>query len=448
MSQMNKPTIPGADRLARLPRRSDLILEGGKRAAGIYVREGGQTIGLELALWVDAESGIVRAVSEPISPLESVDGGLTQALTALVVALAGPFPMLPVGGELELVPTTGRGKADQEARRSLAEPALPGLVRVNDEALAAAARDMLAPVGVPVEFVADLPTWEEAFGFMASGLGGDPAAGPPEPFAWEIDVALARPLFKAAAGYARRAPWEYVPGDPPLALTLGTYGPRDGAETLYASILGAGGEVMGVAFYLSLNDYRQAVQRGGEISEDDETIYAAIEELRRLGAPVDDLDPDVLFHTVAKMVAEQEPEIGERRQIAEESLVLFYTDEEETEPTYVEWVRERGLTFVKSRGIPSFLRTGAGQEPRPPDEREVIAMTVAIEALNALFSKRADQMALTAAEQPHAALTYVAQAPLRGTTVAVQVSYPPDGYIMAALPILDGDESDEGDPTA
>ena len=149
MSQTNRPIIPGADRLVGLPHRADLILEGGKRAAGIYVREGDQTIGLELALWVDAESGIVRAASAPISPLESVDGGLTEALTALVAALAGPFPMLPVGGEVELVPTTGRGKRDQEARRSLAEPALPGLVRVNDEALAAAARDMLAPLGRP-----------------------------------------------------------------------------------------------------------------------------------------------------------------------------------------------------------------------------------------------------------------------------------------------------------
>lgn len=186
----------------------------------------------------------------------------------------------------------------------------------------------------------------------------------------------------------------------------------------------------------------------GKISEDDETIYAAIEELRRLGAPVDDLDPDVLFHTVARMVAQEDPEIGEHRQMIEESLVLFYSDEEETDPTYVEWVRERGLTFVKSRGIPTFLRTGAGQEPRPPDEREVIAMTVALEALNALFSKRADQMALTAAEQPHASLTYVAQAPLRGSTVAVQVSYPPDGYVMAALSILEGDTVDEGDPNA
>src|SRR5919202_4239190 len=89
MPKTQRPTKAGLARLARLPRRSDLVIEGGKRALGVFIRENDQTVQPQLALWLDAQSGFIRGTAM-INPLESTDGGIGEALAALVDATTNP----------------------------------------------------------------------------------------------------------------------------------------------------------------------------------------------------------------------------------------------------------------------------------------------------------------------------------------------------------------------
>src|SRR5918911_4755831 len=81
MPKSQRPTKAALARLARLPRRSDLVIEGGKRPLGVFIRENDQTVQPQLALWLDAQSGFIRGTAM-INPLESTDGGIGEGLAA------------------------------------------------------------------------------------------------------------------------------------------------------------------------------------------------------------------------------------------------------------------------------------------------------------------------------------------------------------------------------
>src|SRR5919199_3229369 len=89
MQRPQRPTKGALARLARLPRRSDLVIEGGKRPLGVFIRENDQTVQPQLALWLDAQSGFIRGTAM-INPLASADGGIGEALAALVDAATNP----------------------------------------------------------------------------------------------------------------------------------------------------------------------------------------------------------------------------------------------------------------------------------------------------------------------------------------------------------------------
>jgi hypothetical protein len=73
--------------------------------------------------------------------------------------------------------------------------------------------------------------------------------------------------------------------------------------------------------------------------------------------------------------------------IPEEGFVCFFNPRDECEPSYLEWMTERGLKLASKEGVPSFLKTFPDQEPRElADEREIKALTLALEALNQFFS--------------------------------------------------------------
>ena len=107
MPNAPEPTSIARARLAALPRRTGLVMTGGKRALGIAIREGNQTIQPQIALWLDAESGFVFA-TQIINPLESGDSGVREALDALVDAMTAPIAPT-VSDELASLTDGGRG---------------------------------------------------------------------------------------------------------------------------------------------------------------------------------------------------------------------------------------------------------------------------------------------------------------------------------------------------
>ena len=195
------------------------------------------------------------------------------------------------------------------------EPGLPTSVRVDDAALADRVRALLDPLDVPTELVSSLPLLDEAVASLDAHLGGGPDAVPPQPFAWDVDAALLPPLYEATAAYARRAPWEYMADHPPLRVALGSDGPQGNVRSLYGCILGAAGMVQGIAFYYSLAAMDRAMDRGEAMLATDELIDSdlmdeVISELRRSGAPVDQIPPEVLGMAVAQPSDPMEAEGG------------------------------------------------------------------------------------------------------------------------------------------
>src|SRR5262245_49223353 len=130
----SKPETLTSRRLAKLPRCPDLVIEGGVRLLGTFVREQRQTVQPYMALWIEENTGAVRAF-RLIIPSQTGDNIIPETLESIEDALLRPAPT-PAP-----VPTAP----------PVSQPCVPGKFVVADNALAEAARDLLAPLEVPVE---------------------------------------------------------------------------------------------------------------------------------------------------------------------------------------------------------------------------------------------------------------------------------------------------------
>lgn len=382
MPDAPKPTNIALARLAALPRRNGLVITGGKRPLNISIREGNETVQPQIALWLDAASGFVFC-TKVINPAESADNGVREVLDALVETMIAP---ITVGASDESAPPEDNGKRrTHREEQSLPHLGLPARITVNDAEMAEAALALFAPLDIPVEYDAHSPAFDQAYAALAKYMGARPDGAPPEPFAWEIDPALLPPLYKAANGYARRAPWRYMPDHPAIALTLGEHGPEPGVETLYACVLGGAGMVLGVAFYYSLDDVQMAQETGAQMGVDDEDVDAAIAQLRQSGAPIAGMPPDMLREMVRISLAEDADTDDDEEDgplAVGESMVVFFDPAVECDPTYLDWLKEREITYAGRRLAPSFFRTMEGGETRDLTDQEVTALTLALAALN------------------------------------------------------------------
>jgi hypothetical protein len=428
-------------RLARLPHRANLTILGGKRLLGLYLREGKETFQPQIVIWLEEPGGMIRT-SEVINPLKHQDDGIGDALETLTRALIQPPPTPLINGVMFGSPDRPPGKK-RGAFPPAFQPGLPAKIIINDEALAQAAQELFAPLDVPVEYQQDMPTFDAAFQSLSEQLGASEDAQPPEPFAWDLPFALLSPLYTAAAGLWRREPWEYMPDNPPLVIALGDKGPQPDVPNLYASILGGLGVATGVAFYYSLEAFERFLEHGAEMQADNPAIDQAIEMLRQSGAPIDQIPPDEMRLVLGQILGGGAPAEGENVwDIAEECLVCFFNPKEECDPTYLDWMAEHRLKPPSREAVPTFLKTLPGQEPQEPqDEREISAMTLALEALNQFFSHF--RATLEAGPTPDETLTY--QAHVSGGAL-VEVSFTPSEEMGEDW--LDDEELEEPDEPA
>lgn len=384
------------------------VIEGGVRPLPIEVEDGSQP---SVVLWVDSQSGLVLAhalVDRRTSP----DQGATEALAALEQVLQQLPGASPSG---LIVPGAAQRSSGSTVVRT-------------DRQLAALAQLRLARLHVVVEATGDMPMFDIAFEEMADSLAGSPDG----PFEWEIDDALLPPLFEAAAEYARREPWSFMLDHPPFAVTLGAASPLPGVETLYGSFMGAGGEVFGLAFYLSLDEYLDAA-RAGEAMEDeapaelDEGQMAEmIDQLRRMGAPVDSVPPDLLHGMLQDMAGDATQ--GPPRQ---EAMVCFFESDDESLPSYLDWLEEHDVEFAEEEEIPVFLRTSHDADPRNLSAEEARALTIALAATNQFLGAHMRTLRRHAYTVPRADLRHTAQVQAEDREQPVEVVWPAPGYDMA-----------------
>ncbi len=131
----------------------------------------------------------------------------------------------------------------------------PPQLCVGQRPLAEALRGALAPHGIAVALVAELPGVERALrSLLGHVFGGilplERLRSQPATWAgWGMPAALVARMFEAAAAFRRAAPWEVVPGDFPIAVS------RPGEEEWVAVVLGAAGEQLGLALYQDPEDF-------------------------------------------------------------------------------------------------------------------------------------------------------------------------------------------------
>ena len=434
MPRKRKTTNSPRDRLAGLKVLPHLVLEGGAHPLELSLA-GGDGGPPQAVLWVDAATGDVRA-SGVVEPAEDGSVPHEDAIGYLVTACAGPF--IESDAEVlafmdEMAARAGRAVAPRPIAE-MPKPGLPARIRMERGALAEAARALMEPLGVHVETVEgsdELPQYEHARAALAEYLRNTMGDGPGEPFNWEIAQEVVAPLMKAAGRLWRRAPWSYLPDHPPVAVDLGAHGPEPGATLLYASILGGGGMVEGVALYSSARDYHQAHAHGTEMEAVDEQVDQMIALLRQSGAPMDGVPPDMLRGVVGELLAQAGLTSAETLMPQQNSVALLFGPADDEDPAYLAWLRARGLKYPSREGVPSFLRTQAGQTPRPPTEPEAHAATLALEALNQFFSKfGAVLRGPLLPGEPLALRTRVAAGD--GVTAPVEVTYPPRDWDYGA----------------
>lgn len=428
MPRPSKPKLTPMERLAALSRSEGFTVAGGIQTLPAYVLQGREIIQPRIVLWLDAESGTVLGVGllEPAAAGAEHEAAAQVLATAL--AEARPTAVADVAG-----PRGGRAREGKRvSAKSQAQPALPSRVLVNDEAAADAVRALLEPLGVTVEHRADLPAFDAALQGLVESMGLDPNAPPPQPFTWDIDEALLPPLFKAAAGLWRRAPWDNLLDHPPIAVALGQYGPATGVETLYASVLGAMGEVYGVACYFSAEDYRAAAEEGVAVATpSEEQVAEMAEAMAQSGLPINALPPAVRDELIKESIVELGPHADEGSPLGQQNcLALLFDAEEEADPTYRLWLSDRKLKGASKQAIPTFLRTSPDGEPRQPNADEVRALTLALDALNRFFSRNGRALEPLAEEAGAVAQMVEVGGEGGGEKVPITLTYPAPGFAI------------------
>ncbi|HEX6796161.1 MAG TPA: hypothetical protein VF116_00455 [Ktedonobacterales bacterium] len=260
-----------------------------------------------------------------------------------------------------------------------------------------------------------------------------------EPFSWEIDPTLLPPLFAAADAYAKLTPWQYVTEEPPVEVNLGTSGPEKGTEKLFGAVLGSDELVTGLAAYYTLEGYDQALHEtlDEDVEPEEQDVNEMIETLRQMGAPVDQMPPEEVKEAI-QMLMEQLMESGGVSAPEEINCLLMYLNsEEDTDPTYLDWLKQHHISYASSEYVPFFLRTEEDGDVRTLNPQEVKSLTITVEALNDFFT--VERSKLEDEGVPEEPMTQQAQIGPSGSAALVTVTFPPVGYEWEE----EDDETDE-----
>jgi hypothetical protein len=402
-------------RLEALPRDPEAILQGSMRP--IDLEESSDVlfaVGPMATLWLDG-GGEIRG-TQLIGPLLSHDDQVRVVLDTLVEAIAGDD-------------STATDHADGNEPMLNPLEVLPARIVVDTPELLRPLRAALQPLGIPVELEEELPAVDVAMSSITEFLRGALEV-PNEPFEWEIDAKALPPLFRAAASVHEHSPWEYLPDNPPMMVTLGSQSGEAGENTLFASILGAAGEVEGVAFYFSVEGMRKAMEAGERIdAEADQDLDAILSSLEALaeGPEMSPRDLGKLVNSALLGQSSTGEESDEKVLDTEDSVVVFFDAEDEVNPNYLAWLEERKLTPPADHPVATFLRTRPGGEIRPPDEREVRTLTAALSAVGAYFAAvEKDGRMVAPTDEPRSHTANVSD----GTrTLSVTATYPPSADV-------------------
>jgi hypothetical protein len=169
---------------------------------------------------------------------------------------------------------------------------------------------------------------------------------------------------------------------PPIALDLGEFGPRKNARTVYACILGNGGEVFGLAVYYSFAGYDRTIESQLASGLSEEEIREAFETVARDDPRAADFPKemvDALISTAAQEPPDEPP--------TEDSMAVYFDPADEHGPSYMEWLADRGLPVLSEDRVPMFFRAWRSGKVGTLSAREVESMALTLECVNAFVDR-------------------------------------------------------------
>ena len=407
--------------LAALPRATERYIEGGiGTVKGNLIEYGGMTA-IQVAIWLDGETELVRSVQ--LTFPEKGRNPQHDALEALVKAIIGPFAFTNGPEHLAQIGIDLLPPPD-------IRPELPTVIRINDAALADAARDLLRDYDLTIEHAPELPKFKDAYEDFARSLHlmrEDEEEMEAAPFAWEIDPTYLAPLYKAAAAFWRAKLWEVLPDQPPLMVEAG-------ASPFYVSIMGGGGMEFGAVLARSIEAFETAINRSEQMMDvDPDTRQAILNAMTIAGVPLDTLPPDELEAMIADVAMAGDPSsVG---QAWANTLSLSFDPQDETDPTYLEWLKAQGLSYSSKRGVPIFMKLDEAGDIGLPDEADARILALSLTALAQFFKRHRSTIATAALAAGQLSDEFSIADPAGGSKQTVRVTFPPPGYEWQPQPI-------------
>lgn len=343
-----------------LPVDRRVAVLGDVRPAGIALA--GEPVPAEIAIWVKAESG------EPWGTFIAPSGA---RIATLIQALAGAN----VPGQV-------------------VQRKLPGKLIVFDATLADELRAALGRPEITIETTGRWEPFEQLFADLLAmvGMAAGPLVAP-----LELPHETLTWLCEVGARLWRLQPWQFAYEDPLIELT-----PRlAAAKPLYASILGANGEVFGVSFYDDPQDFLHDEELGAELGEDEEENAAGeAEAAARLAA------------TRGRVV------------------LLSFDPKEELPAEYVSQLAKAGWPR-RFEVAPVFLTRGGSPPGTPLSEEEARQIALAAGAVADFCERHED--AITDEAFPIQDTVAVRRA---GQTIEVAAAMPPSVELTSATPSI------------
>jgi tetratricopeptide (TPR) repeat protein len=134
----------------------------------------------------------------------------------------------------------------------------PGKLQVRDPVLAEYLRDVLAEAGIEIEIRDDLPRFDAMLAETAEHFSQRKL--PPDALEGKgVTVESMRAFAEAAAAFYRARPWEHLSSEDLIEIEA----PAAEPGLRFASVLGAGGDALGLGFYKSRAEFERLLDHPG-----------------------------------------------------------------------------------------------------------------------------------------------------------------------------------------
>ncbi len=241
-------------------------------------------------------------------------------------------------------------------------PILPGRVEVTDQTSLQILRTALTPLAVEVVLAKSTADLDLIIDRLQSDLRNQITPLP----MWDVPIELKRELATAAANCYRRNPWATL-GDVP-AVEVAIH--RFGIDAIWISLVGEEDRQRGIIAYLSEADFRRYHRAAFGIAE-----------LESAGGDPNNLDlSDEDIELVREVQLIHESAMGD-------AITIFYLDADAVGPALIREMQEHRIPFASREAIPHFMRVSRDGMVRRPNDDEIRALRLALDAFNYFYTR-------------------------------------------------------------